>query len=279
MDLITLTSLNSYVKQLKLKNNWELKQQTGNYRAKGLSLDDWLDSSQTQKASSVGQSGSHGDEKLTAIHTKLDAGRKLTPEERDYLKDKDPQAYQELVNQERAQKAYEQALRRCKTKEEAQRLQMNHINKSVMVIRSVEHNSHITDQKKLEIAMREKRFTDRIQKSTREFIQKGEYKNLPSEAEETRAHQDRIESLSPAQQDASLNRAPEDTRDNSTNSSQESSRSELSEKRISDREEAVSSAETSARKKVRRAQIKSAYVALNPEPIPLESFFSLDRKV
>ena len=179
----------------------------------------------------------------------------------------------------RQQKAYDQALRRCKTKEEAQRLQMNHINKSVMVIRSVEHNSHITDQKKLEIAMREKRFTDRIQKSTREFIQKGEYKNLPSEAEETRAHQDRIESLSPAQQDASLNRAPEDTRDNSTNSSQESSRSELSEKRISDREEAVSSAETSARKKVRRAQIKSAYVALNPEPIPLESFFSLDRKV
>lgn len=198
MDFSTITSLNAYVKDLKLKTNWDLKQQKGLVTAKGLSLDEWLDSSQTKTSAKDTVQGQR-DEKLVAIRAKMDAGGKLTQKERDYLQEKDPQAYQELVQEERAQRAYEQKLRRCRTQEEVKRLQMNHINGSMMTVRSIEHNPHITQQKKLEIAMREKRITDQVAKITREFIRKGEYAQLPTEAEEADARQEQMELLHPAE--------------------------------------------------------------------------------
>lgn len=177
-----ITNLNAYVKNLERKTTWDFKQKTGAVTAKNVSLSGESSSSQTQDASSQWQIH-HGDEKLTAIHTKIDAGLKLTREEREYLKSKDPAAYQDLVRQEREQKAYEKALRRCKTKEEAKRLQMNYINKSVMVVRSIEHNPHISEQKKLEIAMREKQLVSAAAESMQQFIREGEYAKLPDEAE------------------------------------------------------------------------------------------------
>lgn len=198
MDFSTITSLNAYVKDLKLKTNWDLKQQKGLVTAKGISLDEWLDSSQTKTSAKDTVQGQR-DEKLVAIRAKMDAGGKLTQKERDYLQEKDPQAYQELVQEERAQRAYEQKLRRCRTQEEVKRLQMNHINGSMMTVRSIEHNPHITQQKKLEIAMREKRITDQVAKITREFIRKGEYAQLPTEAEEADACREQLELLHPTE--------------------------------------------------------------------------------
>ena len=73
MDLMSIGSLNSYLKNLKLQSQWTLKQQSGDYGAKGKSLEEWLDSSlsRTQEAEDVSQD--HGDDTLRKIHQKLDA--------------------------------------------------------------------------------------------------------------------------------------------------------------------------------------------------------------
>lgn len=188
MDWMSVTNLNAYVKGLKQKTTWELKQQKGDVTAKGTTLEDWLDSSQSkiwkEKAETPGE---HRDEKLAAIQAKIEVGGKLTQKERDYLREKDPQAYQELITEERAQKAYEQALRRCRTQEEVRRLQTNSIHRSLMVVQSIEHNPHISQQKKLEIAMREKRMTDSVRKSTQEFVRRGDFAQLPTQEEMTQA--------------------------------------------------------------------------------------------
>lgn len=151
MNLFGVGNLNHYIKNLKLQTQWILKQQTGSYDVRGGSLEEWLDSSPRQTQESGKISGEHGDKTLRKIHQKLESGGKLTPEERDYLQQHDPEAYRELVNQEREQKAYEQALSRCKSQEEVEQLRMNKLNSSLARVRAVENNPNIPQNKKLEI--------------------------------------------------------------------------------------------------------------------------------
>ena len=171
MDLLSIGNLNSYIKNLKLQSQWTLKQQTGQYDAKGKSLEDWLDGSPRQAQETA--YGERGDKTLKKIHQKLEAGGRLTQKEREYLQKHDPEAYQDLVNQEREQRAYEQELRRCTTQEEVERLRMTRINASLARIRAVENNPHIPLSKKLEIAMAEKQRVDRIAESTQRFVTSG----------------------------------------------------------------------------------------------------------
>ena len=130
------------------------------------------------------------DETLASIRAKLDAGGSLTEEERAYLRQHDPQAYQELLQEEQEQAAYERALRSCKTKEEADRLQMNRIGQSLSRIRTVEHDPAIPLHAKLKVAMREKRLVDAAADSMREFVASGGYDRLPSEWEEAKKKPD-----------------------------------------------------------------------------------------
>ena len=72
MDLLSIGNLNSYIKNLKLQSQWTLKQQTGQYDAKGKSLEDWLDGSPRQAQETA--YGERGDKTLKKIHQKLEAG-------------------------------------------------------------------------------------------------------------------------------------------------------------------------------------------------------------
>ena len=190
MDMLSVGSLNQYIKGLKLQTQWTLKQQTGNYGAKGGSMEEWLDGSPSQAQELWDAGQDHGDSRLREIHQKLEAGGKLTPKERDYLQAHDPEAYRELVNLEREQKAYERELRQCRTQEEVERLRTTRINASLARIRAVEHNPHIPQSKKLEIALTEKQRVDRVAESTRKFVKSGEYAQLPTQAEEMEVRED-----------------------------------------------------------------------------------------
>ena len=265
MNLLSIGNLSTYMKNVKLQTQWDLKQQTGNYTAKGKNLDEWLDSSLKQNAEAAGVQAQvdaqreNGDDKLREIKQKMELGGKLTPEEREYLQAKDPQSYQELVQEERQQKAYEQALRRCRTQEEVQRLQTQQINASLMVVRSIENNPHISKAKKLEIAMGEKRKVDAVAESTQRFIASGEYAKLPTEAEQAQANQDREPVERPQE--------PEQTQE--TGRKEEAVQGEEpAEKAQSPKEEkAAPQVETPEEQKVRRAKAKAAYAAMKlPEP-------------
>lgn len=200
MDFSMIGNMNTYLKSMKMQMQWDLKRQSGDYSAKEKDLDQWLDSpmKKTAEASQVqaqvDAQRENGDDKLREIHQKLEAGGKLTAEERKYLQAKDPQTYQELVAEEQEQKAYEQALRRCTTKEEVERLRMTKLGGSLMKVQSVEHNSAIPLSEKLKIAMAEKRRTDAVAESTRRFVQSGQYADLPTESEEWQASQESKES-------------------------------------------------------------------------------------
>lgn len=78
----------------------------------------------------------------------------------------------------------------AKTKEEADRLQMNRIGQSLSRIQTVEHDPAIPLHAKLKVAMREKRLVDAAADSMREFVASGDYDRLPSEWEEAKKKPD-----------------------------------------------------------------------------------------
>lgn len=176
MDFTTINSLNSYISGLKMQGMWHLRQQNGASHQDEITVD--------------GVTFHRRDETLASIRAKLDAGGSLTEEERAYLRQHDPQAYQELLQEEQEQAAYERALRSCKTKEEADRLQMNRIGQSLSRIQTVEHDPAIPLHAKLKVAMREKRLVDAAADSMREFVASGDYDRLPSEWEEAKKKPD-----------------------------------------------------------------------------------------
>lgn len=167
MDFTTINSLNSYISGLKMQGLWHLRQQNGASHQDEITVD--------------GVTFHRRDETLASIRAKLEAGGSLTEEERAYLRQHDPQAYQELLQEEQEQAAYERALRSCKTREEADRLQMNRIGQSLSRIQTVEHDPAIPLHAKLKVAMREKRLVDAAADSMREFVASGDYDRLPSE--------------------------------------------------------------------------------------------------
>lgn len=191
MDFTTINSLNSYIRGLKMQGLWHLRQKNGASHQDEITVD--------------GVTFHRRDETLASIRAKLDAGGSLTEEERAYLKQHDPQTYQELLEEEQEQAAYERALRSCKTKEEADRLQMNRIGQSLSRIQTVEHDPAIPLHAKLKVATREKRLVDAAADSMREFVASGDYDRLPSEWEEAKKKPD-----APVQPPEEL---PEESRD------------------------------------------------------------------
>lgn len=176
MDFTTINSRNSYISGLKMQGLWHLRQQNGASHQDEITVD--------------GVTFHRRDETLASIRAKLDAGGSLTEEERAYLRQHDPQAYQELLQEEQEQAAYERALRSCKTREEADRLQMNRIGQSLSRIQTVEHDPAIPLHAKLKVAMREKCLVDAAADSMREFVASGDYDRLPSEWEEAKKKPD-----------------------------------------------------------------------------------------
>ncbi len=284
MDLFAIGSVNAYTKNLKLQTQWNLKKESG-AAGKGKSLSDWLQASQGLKGNKAEQAAAaafyadaiqrtreQGDDKLREIMNKVYAGGKLTQDEREYLRAKDPEAWQRLKSAEQEQKSYERELKRCRTKEEAQRLKMTRLNASLTTVKSVENNPHIPLEKKLEIAMQEKLKCDNIQESTQRFVEKGEYGRLPTQAEQAQAEQERQEAEEVKAPEAG-DRRPQETERSETPGQKEPSRPERDgaapERARAGQEEPAVKPESPEARKVRRAKARAAYAAAEgPEPEP-----------
>ncbi len=128
MDFSTIGNINMYTKNLKLRTMWDMKKRSGNVNAHQDTGSNWMMEDLERQREN---------DKLARITNKILNGRKLTSEERDYLRAKSPQTYQQLVKSEEEQKSYEAALRRCKTKEDVQRLKTDRINAALSDVKSV----------------------------------------------------------------------------------------------------------------------------------------------
>ena len=189
MDFAMIGSLGQHMKNQRMQMQWEIKKRNGNVNDHTRSLSDLL--KKTPAAAMVQQQvddeRERSDTRLKDIKDKVLNGKKLTPEERRYLQEKDPLTYQKLRNVEADQKSYERELRRCKTKEDVQRLKTMRLGASLAAVNSVANNPNISTAKKLEFCQIEKLRCDKLEASTLAFVRKGEYSKLPTEAEKAKA--------------------------------------------------------------------------------------------
>lgn len=188
MNFFTVQSLNTYTKNMEMQMKWQKKKASGDFTADGATT---IADSVKQQAEEIRKANKDGTTKMTAqIELKLNSGQKLTAEEMEYLRDHDPQTYQRVKATEMEQKQYEQELKRCKTKEEVQRVKMAHAATSLNTVNEIKNNPNIPESKKLELVWNEHRKNMALQQTTQEFVESGKYAKLPTEAEKQKAEKD-----------------------------------------------------------------------------------------
>ena len=189
MNFFTVQSLNVYTRNMEMQMKWQKKQDSSDFTADGsMKLDNDLTRRQAEE---IRQSRADGSDQLSKqIDLKLNSGQKLTAEEMDYLRKHDPQTYQRVKSIESEQKNYEKELKKCKTKEEVERVKMAHTATSLSAVNSIMNNPVIPEEKKFELVMHEHRKNQALQTTTQEFVESGEYEKLPTEAERLKAEKD-----------------------------------------------------------------------------------------
>lgn len=275
MNFYTVQSLNSYTKNMEMEMKWQKRKSTSNFTADGTTtIDDWV----KQQAEEIRQSQKDGSAKLQAqIDLKLNSGQKLTAEEKEYLRKNNPEAYQHVKNLEAEQESYERELKRCKTKDEVERVKMLHTAASLSAVNSVMNNPAIPENKKLELVMREHQKNSALQKSTREFVESGQYAKLPTEAERLKAEKDLKEA---EEAERNIDDPTEDTAKEVVDKEEEKAKEALAENEkekqiehakdiLNQREMTRAEAElTPEAQKVKRAKARAAYKSVEAD-IPI----------
>ena len=167
MDLLSIGSANQYAKNMARRTMWDLKKRSGDFTSHATSLRDYVN---ITKASSVLPQTDEADKKMSAILTKSQAGKKLSPDEWEYLRAKNPTLYEKLREVEREQENYEKALKRCKTRDEAQRL---HVSKLGEILSAAKNGDESALYR-----------LNRLTRTMTEFTKSEEYHKMPTEAEE-----------------------------------------------------------------------------------------------
>lgn len=120
---------------------------------------------------------------MASIDAKLKSGSELTPEEMAYLKEKNPEAYQEYEEVKREQEAYKNQLRNCKTKEEAERVKLSKMGNFMAGAKNISQNPNIPKEKKLKLMEKLLKKTIGVNQVHTEFVKSQEFRNLPTEEE------------------------------------------------------------------------------------------------
>lgn len=280
MDFSVMQSIGNYTKNMEMQMKWKRKKANSDFTADGSTK---ISDSIARQAEEIRKSQADGSSKLSAqIRTKLATGKKLTQEEMDYLQKHDPQTYQKAKSIEEEQKSYEEELKRCRTKEDVQRVKMNHTAASLSTVNNVKNNPAIPEGAKLGIMWQELMKSRALEETLGEFVKSGRYAQLPTEAEKAEAEkalkeakeaelgmEDSAESIEKTDNDEKEVHAegtPEEIQDDtkkevSLHESVQRDRAVLQERRIT-----VAEAETTPEAlKVKRAKVRAAYKASQAE--------------
>lgn len=188
MNFFMMQSLGTYTKNMEMQMKWQQKKKNNDFTADGNTK---LNDPTARMAEEIRKSQADGSSKLSSqIRTKLASGKKLTREEMEYLQKHDPQTYQKAKSLESEQKSYEKELERCKTKEDVERVKMNHTAASLSVINSVKNNPAIPESAKLGVMWQELMKNKALQETIKGFIASGRYAQLPTEAEKMKAEKE-----------------------------------------------------------------------------------------
>ena len=162
-------------KMMVMQNKWEQKKNTGNINKKE-QKELTPQERELQRYREQLEETKKGNE-YSALYSKIQSGQKLSPAEEDKLKAQDNKADQA------EQEAFEEKLKHCKTKDEAQRLKTTKMQSNLSKIKNVENDPYISDSEKLRIAREVQGDTIASAKIFDKLTQSEEYEKMPTEGE------------------------------------------------------------------------------------------------
>ena len=168
-------------KMMVMQNKWEQKKSTGNINKKE-KKELTPQEKELQRYKEQLEETKKGNE-YSALYSKIQSGQKLSPAEEDKLKAQDMKAYLDYKADQAEQEAFEEKLKHCKTKDEAQRLKTTKMQSNLSKIKNVENDPYISDAEKLRIARQIQGDTTATAKIFDKFTQSEEYEKMPTEAE------------------------------------------------------------------------------------------------
>ena len=168
-------------KMMVMQNKWEQKKSTGNINKKE-QKELTPQERELQRYREQLEETKKGNE-YSALYSKIQSGQKLSPAEEDKLKAQDMKAYLDYKADHAEQEAYEERLKRCRTKDEAQRLQTAKMQGNLSKIKNIENDPYISDAEKLKMARIIQGDTTANAKIYQEFTQSEEYEKMPTEGE------------------------------------------------------------------------------------------------
>lgn len=118
---------------------------------------------------------------MAELDKKVQSGEVLTPEEKKYLQEKNPDAYRQYTEVQNAKKSYERQLRQCETKEDVEKLKTTKMGTFLAEAKSVASNSNIPKSKKIGLLQKIQAKVNGIQKVHIKFTNTAEYQSLPDE--------------------------------------------------------------------------------------------------
>ena len=173
-------TIQSQVSLQMLDLKWQKKKQDINSKkdTEGMTQDEiLLDSFERQAQTERERSAT------SELYTKLKTGGTLTEEEIAYLKEHDPEALAEYEKAQTEKKAYENALKNCRTKEDVQRLKLNRMGSFAAQAKEIASNPYIPKDKKVELMQRLNNEVCMIRDAHQAFEKSRAYEELPEEQE------------------------------------------------------------------------------------------------
>ncbi|SFQ46789.1 hypothetical protein SAMN02910358_02291 [Lachnospiraceae bacterium XBB1006] len=125
-----------------------------------------------------------------SVYHKMMGGQRLSLSEEDTLRQRDLKVYMEYKADVEEEKAYEERLRQCKSKEEAQKMHMNKVHSNLNALRKIINDPCISKEKKVKEVQRIQGATSVSIRSFHEFADGDVYGKLPEEQEIRRLESD-----------------------------------------------------------------------------------------
>jgi hypothetical protein len=186
MILISGTVANTVQLQT-LKNKWQQKKESGDVLSKkernereNWTSDDWMKHNYEEQLAQNRESG-----RQTEISSKIMSGETLTPDEEKYLEQNNPTQLQKYRQIRAEKKAYEEKLKKCKTKDEVQKIKTETLGEYMASMKKTDNDPYIPVSEKLAKAQEIMAKMKIIQEVEEKFMRSQTYKNLPTEAEKS----------------------------------------------------------------------------------------------
>lgn len=189
IDFASIGSVNNYLKNMGMQQNWNRKQQTGNFQPDGAkTVSQWVE--KQKQSIKEAKKEPKEDKLLNDIKNKLSSGSRLLDSELKYLQKNDFETYKQAKAAETERNIYERELRMCRTKEDVQKYKMAHTARALENVKSAMNSSGGSKEDKLGAVMGEQKKMSAINAAEKDFVKSGEYSKLPSQAEKLKAERD-----------------------------------------------------------------------------------------